>query len=117
MLTNPLLFSSMRPGMPTVLLLHIVLIMTCGLSPGGEPMARFPDVLQRAADYEAGSRESSDPPRSHTSNAGRSTASGGAVSVAQEELEAHFVESKLEVLCLVEGIDAITSATIQARHS
>jgi hypothetical protein len=37
--------------------------------------------------------------------------------MTEEELQRFWDGCRLEVLCLVEGIDPMTSATIQARHS
>lgn len=65
----------------------------------------FPDPTLRAIDVENGSREqlktTSSKPRSPT----------------KEEIQYHLMQSELEILVVLEGIDGPTSATMQARHS
>mmetsp|Transcript_22066 Transcript_22066/g.70468 ORF Transcript_22066/g.70468 Transcript_22066/m.70468 type:complete len:452 (+) Transcript_22066:412-1767(+) len=66
----------------------------------------FPDVLQRDCDLANGNRErkSAPPPRPDPQEE---------EDAIRDYLEAH----KVEIVAVVEGIDAVTSDTIQARHS
>ncbi|CAH0480738.1 unnamed protein product [Peronospora belbahrii] len=88
----------------------------------------FPEPLCRAADAQSGDRDGTvqvKPTTTLTHNACRCTASNGVADDAQsatqaltiEEIKQYWAESQLEVVVLVEGIDAVTSATIQVRHS
>ena len=64
----------------------------------------FPDPTLRAIDVENGSREMKpDAPKPR-----RPT---------KEEIQHHLLQSELEILVVLEGIDGPTSATMQARHS
>lgn len=84
---------------------------------------RFPETLQRAAEYDAGGRDERArgvfPHEERPSlRAGSKFADGGSPRApTAEELVRFWDDCRLEVLCLVEGIDVSTSATIQARHS
>merc|ERR1719281_1918191 len=62
----------------------------------------FPQPLLRAIDIENGSREG------HTRTAEPNT-------ISTEDILAKLREDNIEILCLVEGIDAATSYTVQAR--
>eukprot|EP00043_Microstomoeca_roanoka_P011442 m.107770 g.107770 ORF g.107770 m.107770 type:complete len:464 (+) comp15197_c1_seq2:116-1507(+) len=66
-------------------------------------MFLFPQPVARSADFENGAREafgSREPRR-----------------VSRAEIEDKFRNDHIEILCLVEGVDAATSYTVQARHS
>ena len=65
-------------------------------------MFQFPDVLHRDADLEAGARErkTDAPPRVPT----------------EAELRDHLISAEVEVLALVEGIDASTGNTVQVQR-
>lgn len=77
---------------------------------------RYPEIVQRAADGEAGDR---DPYfRAPGDDAARNTgphADKEQLDIA--DIAKHLAQNKFEVLCLVEGIEATTSSTMQARHS
>jgi len=63
---------------------------------------RYPQVLERRSDAESGSREAlaPEPP-----------------APSLDDLVQHLTTGQFEVICLVEGEDAISSNTLQARHS
>ncbi|KAL4175422.1 hypothetical protein KRP22_000388 [Phytophthora ramorum] len=71
---------------------------TCGQHHNPARGYLFPEPLCREADAQSGDRD-------------------GAVNVNQTTNPQYWAESQLEVVVLVEGIDAVTSATIQVRHS
>ena len=91
----------------------------------------FPEPLQRAADAEAGNREPRPVDRpektssldTHVPNCAESCASHNSEEEQKqhEELITHvqkyWRQTGLEIIVLVEGIEAATSSTIQARHS
>ncbi|EGD80687.1 hypothetical protein PTSG_01277 [Salpingoeca rosetta] len=64
---------------------------------------QFPEPLMRVVDVENGGRE----PKSKRAPA----------VTTKEQIIEKFKRDNIEVLCLVEGIDAATSYTVQARHS
>eukprot|EP00929_Paragymnodinium_shiwhaense_P055020 TRINITY_DN27598_c0_g1_i4.p1 TRINITY_DN27598_c0_g1~~TRINITY_DN27598_c0_g1_i4.p1 ORF type:complete len:446 (-),score=52.46 TRINITY_DN27598_c0_g1_i4:195-1532(-) len=75
---------------------------------GGTPANsfQFPEIPQRAADGENGNRDSQLPP-------GENPLSG----LTASDIGQHIVDNELEILVLVEGIEPLTSSTLQARHS
>ncbi|CAI5726105.1 unnamed protein product [Peronospora destructor] len=98
---------------------------TCGLHHNPARGYLFPEPLCRAADAQSGDRDSTVQVKQLTTsphNVCRCTT--GTVSdmpategLTIEEIKQYWAESQLEVVVLVEGIDAVTSATIQVRHS
>ena len=91
---------------------------------------RFPEPAQRMVDAETGNREAlvCGPGTTAETAAGRAQA-GAAQSGAppplpppplppsRAELEEHLQDMQLEVIVLLEGIEPLTSGTLQARHS
>jgi potassium inwardly-rectifying channel subfamily J len=92
---------------------------------------RFPEPAQRMVDAETGNREALvfGPGTTAETAAGRAQA-GAAQSGAppppppqpplppsRAELEEHLQDTQLEVIVLLEGIEPLTSGTLQARHS
>lgn len=84
---------------------------------------RYPEGLRRASDYEAGDREDRSREwlgareRIQMAEASRYADGGHVKQLTAEALIQYWDSCSMEILCLVEGIDAGTSATIQARHS
>ena len=63
---------------------------------------KFPEVLQRVCDYDAGSRENPHETRPSTT---------------KSDLRHWLASTCTEIIVVLEGIDPLTSATLQARHS
>eukprot|EP00406_Dinophysis_acuminata_P067221 CAMPEP_0179292298 /NCGR_PEP_ID=MMETSP0797-20121207/42786_1 /TAXON_ID=47934 /ORGANISM="Dinophysis acuminata, Strain DAEP01" /LENGTH=470 /DNA_ID=CAMNT_0021001411 /DNA_START=32 /DNA_END=1441 /DNA_ORIENTATION=+ len=78
---------------------------------------RFPEVPQRAADGENGNRDIHF--GNHRHNLNHETAWSHPWQNALDELSIseHLGDTQLEFLCILEGIDPSTSATLQCRHS
>lgn len=84
----------------------------------------FPDIMQRAADGENGNRDPNcgavGVPRHGSPSAGRLDTfdfQDRKETYSFEEISENLFKGEFEVLCILEGIDAATSCTIQARHS
>lgn len=94
----------------------------------------FPGVIQRDCDVENGSRDLvHDPdhpsvivgnqeiepkiPPSIVPGSASAEAAQRAYAAEEEKIKKYLMEHRVEIICLVEGIDAVTSDTIQARHS
>ncbi|KAF4321916.1 hypothetical protein JM18_003699 [Phytophthora kernoviae] len=101
---------------------------TCGLHHNPARGYLFPEPLCREADAQSGDRDGLiqvDQANNHVHNNCRcktgNAAMGDSHAATQpptvEEIVKYWEESQLEVVVLVEGIDAVTSATIQVRHS
>ncbi|KAI9905170.1 hypothetical protein PsorP6_013503 [Peronosclerospora sorghi] len=103
----------------------------CGVHHHPATSYLFPEPLCRAADVQSGDRDDA-VPRSHTrsavsnhntcrckpGNAAQDKMQAAAMQPPSiEEIKQYWAESQLEVVVLVEGLDAVTSATIQVRHS
>mmetsp|Transcript_19972 Transcript_19972/g.32928 ORF Transcript_19972/g.32928 Transcript_19972/m.32928 type:complete len:472 (+) Transcript_19972:263-1678(+) len=67
---------------------------------------RFPDVLQRECDAENGNRDRKRPVEPALDPESE-----------EEMIKRHLVNNKVEIMVVVEGIDAVTSDTIQVRYS
>ncbi|GBG29156.1 Inward rectifier potassium channel 2 [Hondaea fermentalgiana] len=117
---------------------------TDATAPNASRQNVFPGVLQRDCDIENGSRDlvhDAETPLSHgnqepevkspasqpsqmgaslSASSLSSSASGPVLSAYEAEEEAlkqYMIDHRVEIICMVEGIDAVTSDTIQARHS
>ncbi|KUF70758.1 ATP-sensitive inward rectifier potassium channel 11 [Phytophthora nicotianae] len=103
-------------------------VETCGLHHNPARGYLFPEPLCREADAQSGDRDASvqvDQATNPVHNTCRCTTGNAAMGDVHaatqpptiEEIKQYWDESQLEVVVLVEGIDAVTSATIQVRHS
>ncbi|CEG48949.1 animal inward rectifier k channel (irk-c) family protein [Plasmopara halstedii] len=103
-------------------------INTCGMHHNPARKYLFPEPLCREADAQSGDRDASVQNNlySHLAHntcrcGGENIATGDVHAATQppsiEEIQQYWAESQLEVVVLVEGIDAVTSTTIQVRHS
>ncbi|KAF1794162.1 hypothetical protein JG687_00000734 [Phytophthora cactorum] len=101
---------------------------TCGMHHNPARGYLFPEPLCREADAQSGDRDASvqvnqaTNPVHNTCRCTTGNAAMGDVHAATqpptiEEIKQYWAESQLEVVVLLEGIDAVTSATIQVRHS
>ncbi|RMX67695.1 hypothetical protein DD238_001467 [Peronospora effusa] len=99
---------------------------TCGLHHNPARGYLFPEPLCRAADAQSGDRDGTVQVKQTTTSAHNACrCTNGTIddvnattpSSTIEEIKQYWAESQLEVVVLVEGIDAVTSATIQVRHS
>ncbi|TDH67809.1 hypothetical protein CCR75_007204 [Bremia lactucae] len=98
---------------------------TCGLHHNPATEYLFPDPLCRESDAINGDRDATVPIRHTTEpvhNTCRCAAGTGDMLAAKQplsaqEIQQYWAESQMEIVVLVEGIDAVTSATIQVRHS
>ncbi|KAG6576332.1 uncharacterized protein IUM83_17724 [Phytophthora cinnamomi] len=101
---------------------------TCGQHHNPARGYLFPEPLCREADAQSGDRDASvlvnqaTNPVHNTCRCATGNAAMGDVHAATQpptidEIKQYWAESQLEVVVLVEGIDAVTSATIQVRHS
>ncbi|KAL3660986.1 hypothetical protein V7S43_014001 [Phytophthora oleae] len=101
---------------------------TCGMHHNPARGYLFPEPLCREADAQSGDRDSSvlvnqatnpvhNMCRCTTGNAAMGDVHAATQPPSIEEIKQYWAESQLEIVVLVEGIDAVTSATIQVRHS
>ncbi|CAI5711315.1 unnamed protein product [Hyaloperonospora brassicae] len=99
---------------------------TCGVHHNPARSYLFPEPLCRAADAQTGDRDGSvqvvtksehNTCRCAGNNAAASDVHVEAQLPSVEEIKQYWAESQMEVVVLVEGIDAVTSTTIQVRHS
>ncbi|GLD96176.1 hypothetical protein PINS_up004854 [Pythium insidiosum] len=103
--------------------------LSCGLHHNAATSYMFPDVQVRGIDLDNGDRDRSIPVDTTVNricNRCRCTEPDAAAAAASEEpthesqiqdIINFWNESQLEIVVLLEGIDAVTSATIQVRHS
>eukprot|EP00047_Mylnosiga_fluctuans_P018144 m.67467 g.67467 ORF g.67467 m.67467 type:complete len:443 (+) comp7453_c0_seq2:36-1364(+) len=84
---------------------------------------RFPEVLQRAYDFETGGRGIGTIPGEPITEddiaegAAQGRLPGGGVVLDPEAVRQYWRDCKLEIAVFVEGIDAVTSSSFQKRHS
>mmetsp|Transcript_38508 Transcript_38508/g.74714 ORF Transcript_38508/g.74714 Transcript_38508/m.74714 type:complete len:161 (+) Transcript_38508:742-1224(+) len=82
---------------------------------------KFPEVLQRAADVDAGDREGMKAKRKPEDNKQPCdpVGKGGDIDVSDEELQKFMTDVKTEIVAIVEGIDPVTSNSTQMvrKHS
>lgn len=98
---------------------------TCGVHHSPARGYLFPEPLCREADAQSGDRDASETNKESvhlahmTCRCGAEKASTGDLPQLPsiEDIQQYWAESQLEVVVLVEGIDAVTSTTIQVRHS
>jgi hypothetical protein len=81
----------------------------------------FPDIQQREGDEVSGNREGR---RGNMNSSSLSTAmsnndddSDGRLDEVKDAIRRKLWVDRIEILCMVEGVDSLTSSTIQARHS
>eukprot|EP00047_Mylnosiga_fluctuans_P008206 m.6459 g.6459 ORF g.6459 m.6459 type:complete len:429 (-) comp2098_c0_seq2:208-1494(-) len=96
------------------------------LTPPDNPAAsvsntfRYPDVLQRAADYDAGNRyvANDELPTLQPSNCPPHRLPGGSVrALTQDEIMKFWIESSVEIVVVLEGIEHISAGSFQKRYS
>uniref|UniRef100_A0AAV1V587 Uncharacterized protein n=1 Tax=Peronospora matthiolae TaxID=2874970 RepID=A0AAV1V587_9STRA len=99
---------------------------TCGSHHNPARGYLFPEPLCREADAQSGDRDGSvqvatksehNTCRCVTNNVAVSDVHAATEPPTIEEIKQYWAECQMEVVVLVEGIDAVTSTTIQVRHS
>ncbi|KDO17694.1 hypothetical protein SPRG_16906 [Saprolegnia parasitica CBS 223.65] len=79
---------------------------------------RFPEPVQRAADEDVGNRENRHRPnKGQLFNEATEVAQGSLTKMEIDAILAYWKETHMEIIVLIEGIDASSSATIQMRQS
>jgi len=77
----------------------------------------FPEILQRAADVDAGERDGGKPFELKGRSASETKGGAGLGSPTDESMADFFKETRMEIMVVVEGIDPVTSNTASKVHS